>query len=275
MGHGFFNANSQTVYKAKSPHHDLVRLHFGTKGDYNFYFKQLYKTFSLIGGHVNLMYSPDFDLEVYNKTHEIETFGVNFKKDVFLQFAEASHPALTKFADKIASGESCILSDRWGGINTKLQLALNQATHNIYTGSIQNNFILSKAIELLVYAVEACEYVNNQSESEYLSRSDKEKVIAARDFVNTNIQNPPNLSEISRHVSLNEFKLKSGFKTLFGSTIFQYTTEQRLQLAAQLVRNTHTKINEIAADLGYATPQHFNNAFKQKYNITPKKMRTL
>jgi AraC-like DNA-binding protein len=26
---------------------------------------------------------------------------------------------------------------------------------------------------------------------------------------------------------------------------------------------------EVAQELGYATPQHFNNAFKKKFGITP------
>jgi len=40
-------------------------------------------------------------------------------------------------------------------------------------------------------------------------------------------------------------------------------------LAHQYLRNTEKNAAEIAVELGYSTPQHFNNAFKKKFGITP------
>jgi AraC-like DNA-binding protein len=56
---------------------------------------------------------------------------------------------------------------------------------------------------------------------------------------------------------------------MFNNTVFGYLTEQRLQLAWQYLRDTEKTAAEISMDLGYSTPQHFNNAFKKKFGITP------
>ena len=68
---------------------------------------------------------------------------------------------------------------------------------------------------------------------------------------------------------MNEYKLKKGFKETFNNTIFGYLTDQRLQLAKQYLLDTQQTAAEISTQLGYATPQHFNNAFKKKFGVTP------
>ena len=95
------------------------------------------------------------------------------------------------------------------------------------------------------------------------------EIIAARDFINTKITNPPNLSEVSKAVGLNEYKLKRGFKEMFNNTVFGYLTEQRLHLAHRTLLDTQKSAAEIATEFGYGTPQYFNNAFKKKFGETP------
>ena len=84
---------------------------------------------------------------------------------------------------------------------------------------------------------------------------------------------PPNLSEIARTVGLNEYKLKRGFKEMFRMTVFGYLIEQRLLLARQTLLDTRKTAAEISYELGYCTPQHFNNAFKKRFGNTPEAFR--
>ena len=144
-----------------------------------------------------------------------------------------------------------------------------QVIHSRYTGDLQKLFLLSKSIELLVLSAEACNKAATQRETIIKSKTDKEKIIAVRDLINARVTSPPNLSEIAKNVGLNEYKLKRGFKETFNTTIFSYLTEQRLNLAHQYLLNSDKTAAEISVELGYATPQHFNNAFKKKFGITP------
>ncbi len=56
-------------------------------------------------------------------------------------------------------------------------------------------------------------------------------------------------------------------------TVFEYITTQRLNLAFQYLRDTEKTSAEIAYEIGYKTPQHFNNAFKRQFGITPNLVR--
>lgn len=268
LGHNNSTFNKLTSFTGSS-NADVVRFHFGIRGDYRFYYKQLDRSFDLIGGHHNIMYSREFEIEVYNKTLELETFGIQFPRQQFLQITENANDSLKHFAADIMDGKSILLSENWGAIDSPIQQIIQQIMYCRYGGDLKTMFLLSKSVELLVLCAESYIAANNQKDAFLKSKADKEKIIAVRDLINERVTNPPNLSEISRSVGLNEYKLKRGFKETFNNTVFGYLTEQRLNLAHQYLRDTQKTAAEISFELGYATPQHFNNAFKKKFGVTP------
>lgn len=268
LGHTRVRCAVNTTFSASSQS-DVVRLHFGMKGDYRFLYRQLGQTFDLIGSHHNLMYSQGFDMTVTNKTAEVETFGIQFPKEKFIAYTQNTTPRLEQFSNDVLAGRSVMLSPHWGAIDPGIQTAIQQILHNGYTGELKKIFLLSKSVELLVLSAEACTRQETQGEPFLKSKTDKEKIIAVRDLVNARAHCPPNLSEIARAVGLNEYKLKRGFKETFDTTVFGYLTAQRLHLAERYLRDTQKSAAEISTELGYATPQHFNNAFKKKFGKTP------
>jgi AraC family transcriptional regulator, transcriptional activator of the genes for pyochelin and ferripyochelin receptors len=276
MGHAISKFQTLTEFTAASPMTDVVRLHLGLKGNYSFRYRQLDTTFDLIGGHHNLLYSKDFEMTVYNRTLELETFGVQFPKETFLQFTQNANDLLKRFSDRIINGQPVILTDDWGAVDPAIHQVIDQIIHHRYTGDLQRLFLLSKSIELLVCCAESCERAEQagKTQAQFLkSPADKEKILAARDLVNARIDTPPSLSEIARTIGLNEYKLKRGFKETFNTTVFGYLTAQRLQLARRYLLDTQKTAAEIAFELGYSTPQHFNNAFKKHFGQTPDSVR--
>ena len=269
MGHALSKFRECTHFAASSANTDVVRLHIGLKGNYSFQYRQLDTCFDLIGGHHNLMYSKDFDMVVYNRTLELETFGVQFPRELFLQFTQNASDQLQRFAGHIMDGKSIILADQWGAVDPPIQQVIQQVLHNRYTGDLQKLFLLSKSIELLVLCAESCNLAAGKKDVFIKSKADKEKIIAVRDLINERVHCPPNLTEIARTVGLNEYKLKRGFKETFHTTVFGYLTEQRLLLARQYLQDTDKTAAEISFELGYATPQHFNNAFKKRFGVPP------
>jgi AraC family transcriptional activator of pyochelin receptor len=275
MGHAISKFHTLTEFTATGTATDVVRLHLGLRGNYSFRYRQLDTTFDLIGGHHNLLYSKDFEMTVYNRTLELETFGVQFPRETFLKFTQNATDVLKRFSDRIISGEPVILTDDWGAVDPAIHQVIDQIIHHRYTGDLQRLFLLSKSIELLVCCAESCERASiSQKETPFIkSDTDKEKILAARDLVNARIDSPPSLSEIARAIGLNEYKLKRGFKETFNTTVFGYLTAQRLHLARRHLLDTQKTAAEIAFDLGYSTPQHFNNAFKKHFGHTPQSVR--
>lgn len=268
LGHSMAKFKERTTFTSHSSL-DVVRLHFGLKGDYKFTYKQLHKTYDLLGGHHNMMYSSEFDMEVHNKTLEIETFGIQFPRSYFTQFTQDGNELLKRFSESVLLGKNVILTEQWGPIDPGIQLSIQQIVHNKYQCAYLQNFLLCKSWELLVLCAEACSTAAFRPEPFLKTKADKEKIIAVRDLILETAHCPPNFSEIAKTVGLNEYKLKKGFKETFNTTVFGYLTDQRLHIAYRLLRDTPKSAAEIAYELGYATPQHFNNAFKKKFGQTP------
>lgn len=82
------------------------------------------------------------------------------------------------------------------------------------------------------------------------------------------------LGLLCRRFGLNEFKLKKGFKQLFGHTVFGYVQEMRMKTARQILAEGKMNVNEVADHLGYSSPNHFSTAFKKMYGIPPAKLKS-
>ncbi|MGB6154153.1 MAG: GrpB family protein [Pricia sp.] len=140
-----------------------------------------------------------------------------------------------------------------------------------YSEELKDLFLLSKSIELLVLQAES---YSKQHVHKYIkSKKDKTRLIAPKELLTSLRDHPPTLSELSKLVSLNEYKLKRGFKELFGTTVFGYIHQSRMDLAKRLLLGTSKTGSEIAYETGYGSPQHFSKAFKRQFGIPPNSIR--
>lgn len=83
------------------------------------------------------------------------------------------------------------------------------------------------------------------------------------------MDDPPSLLALARQVGLNDFKLKRGFRQVFGTTAFGYLHDQRMERARQLLEERRFNVTEVACTVGYANPSHFAAAFKRKFGVNP------
>lgn len=250
---------------------ESVRLHFGLKGSYNFQYSQLNTSFQLSGHHNNIIYSKGLALTVENKSKQIETFGINFTTESFLAIAQNANEPLKRFADKVMHQENAILSNQWKTNTFKIQQVIHEILECPYQQGLQNLFLLSKSIELLV--LQADLYDKKQEVLSIKSTKDQKKIIAAKEFLATKIDNPPTIIALSKIIGINEYKLKKGFKELFGTTIFGFIHQNRMILAKKLLLDTRKSVKEIAYEIGFSSPQHFSKSFKNTYGVTPNSIR--
>ncbi|WP_179215296.1 helix-turn-helix domain-containing protein [Paenibacillus sp. MY03] len=77
------------------------------------------------------------------------------------------------------------------------------------------------------------------------------------------------MSLLAEQVHLNENYLSQVFKKDTGITITSYIIDVRMEQAKKLLATQRYKINEVAAEVGYASEAHFSTAFKTFYRVTP------
>ena len=104
---------------------------------------------------------------------------------------------------------------------------------------------------------------------------DKGRLLFARQYLLEHVSMPPSIEELSRIAGINSFKLKNGFKELFGQPIYKYLNKYRMEKARHLILNGERNMTQIAFELGFSSPQHFSAAFKKAWGCSPKKIKTV
>lgn len=84
---------------------------------------------------------------------------------------------------------------------------------------------------------------------------------------------PPSVRALSRIAAINEFKLKVGFKQIFGQSIFGALHDARMRKAKELILSSNKPLKEICTLTGYPRITNFITAFRKKYGYTPGSLR--
>ncbi len=148
------------------------------------------------------------------------------------------------------------------------QLIATQILGCRYFGPCRRLFMESKALELMALTLQRLGGKYGPA-SVSLSQNDIERLYEARRLLMQSMEEPPSLKKLSRMVAMNEFKLKKGFRELFGYSPYQALRNHRLQTARTLLEDSDMTVGTVAAMVGYTNMSHFIAAFKKKFGVTP------
>ena len=97
-----------------------------------------------------------------------------------------------------------------------------------------------------------------------------DRIHYAKAILMDNLSDPPTLGELAHRVSLNDYKLKVGFRQVFGTTVFGYLHQHRMEVARQLLAAQRMNVKEVARTVGYASQSRFATAFRKRFGMNPK-----
>jgi AraC-like DNA-binding protein len=106
-----------------------------------------------------------------------------------------------------------------------------------------------------------------------INPQERNQLDLAKDILLNNIDNPPSLTELSKKIGLNTFRLKKDFKAYFGVPVFKYLQNERLNLAHKMIRNQDATVQEAAWHVGYESLSSFSNAFEKKFGYRPSQIK--
>lgn len=101
----------------------------------------------------------------------------------------------------------------------------------------------------------------------------KDVVVYVEKYICENCESDLSLETLGTIVHLHPSYLSKIFKEVSGNNISSYVTDIKMQKAAELLKHSDQKIQDIMKRLGYQKSQHFSKLFKEKYGLTPKKYR--
>ena len=248
---------------------ELVTMYFNLKGKFSLAASGIDRKFELENNEHNLFYGKEAGGIMKLEELKMKSFMLQFTKASFFKIASDGNDALKRFADHVNSGKFVTLSKTNLSIDLAMQSCIQAILNCRFAEPLKRIFYYSKAIELLVLQAEAHDRSTIDRATYLKSDYDKERILFARDFLLERLDAPPTLTELAKISGINEFKLKRGFKEIFGITVFGYLNEVKMELAKNDLLERRKTATEIAFELGFSSPQHFSNAFKKKFGVSP------
>lgn len=154
-----------------------------------------------------------------------------------------------------------------------IQALCAQAAACPLKGVGRNLYLTGKALEITALALESLDPRSEITAMPRLSTGDMERIRMARDLLAARLQSPPSLAELSLAAGINVKKLKTGFRHLYGDSVFGYLQQLRLEMAYRLLTEEEMSVSAAAYQVGYS-PAHFSVAFRKRFGRQPKSVRS-
>ncbi|HWK55652.1 MAG TPA: AraC family transcriptional regulator [Hyphomicrobiales bacterium] len=127
----------------------------------------------------------------------------------------------------------------------------------------------SKVLELLVHSLNGFDAV---APSPQLDARILRRLYHVRDWLESECARPLTMEELTREFGLGVDTLQRQFRQVFGTTVFAYLHEHRMQRARQALEDG-APVSVAAYAVGYGSPANFATAFKRRFGVVPKRVR--
>ncbi|HTH31669.1 MAG TPA: helix-turn-helix transcriptional regulator [Lacibacter sp.] len=82
-------------------------------------------------------------------------------------------------------------------------------------------------------------------------------------------QPPPTIALLAEKSGMSVSKLKSAFKRVYGTGIYEYYQKNRMQKAKSMLLTGQYNVKEVGTQLGYSNLSNFSLAFKKEFKMLP------
>ncbi|MFY0672826.1 MAG: helix-turn-helix transcriptional regulator [Bacteroidia bacterium] len=156
--------------------------------------------------------------------------------------------------------------------SSKSKLLIESIVSEELKGLSRQFFLESKVLELIGLQLE--EIAKHSSETK-LKSEDEKKIRDCERLLTANYNQPHSLIELAKSVGLNDFKLKQGFKSIYGKPVFKYLQEYRLNKAYEALNFGNKQVSEVAEEIGYRSIGSFSNAFLNQFGLRPNEVKSV
>ncbi len=202
--------------------------------------------------------------------HEtVDVFSFHFSSVFLNQFVQ--NVKLNNRKDEVLAFKHPLPFTKVFPLCSRKRMSLDALLGSSYRGAMENIFINAKAHEILLYSLDclvdekeegfACKFLDDEA--------GRERIYQARDILLQHLGEPITIKALSRRVAMNECYLKKGFKEIFGTTIFDFYQQQRMEHAKYLLYEKNYTVTDVSASLGYSSISHFSAAFKKHTGLKP------
>lgn len=243
-----------------------LELHFMCRNDCSYHIEGI-GSVEMRDAQFNLTYLPWLESTTYFRKGAFQTFDLHITQE-FLLRASLHYERINEFITLIDKHKASHLSKINHHTTPAMQMIIHQVKSCNMQGMLREFYIDNKITELLILVLDVV--MNHPAYKAIKLRAhDIDCLHHAREILVENWANPCSLIELARKVGINDFKLKKGFKQKFGTTVFEFLADIKMEKSMELLRNTEMTITDIAYTVGYQHPTAFTAAFNKKFGFPP------
>ncbi|WP_237353467.1 AraC family transcriptional regulator [Xanthobacter sp. YC-JY1] len=140
-----------------------------------------------------------------------------------------------------------------------------------YAPFLRDLYLESRAMELLF---EAFSMIGDGAvESERPRPRLKQRMWHVQDYLEARLGEGLSLEQVAQEAGMSVTSLQRAFRSVFGSTVFEYVRKRRLERARDALVAEGISVTEAATIAGYTSSANFSTAFKRAFGVPPKSMR--
>ena len=247
---------------------NFIQFHFCLEGKISFRYNNGSYTLDLKENNSLILFNPSTNLPID------ATFQKNTRYLSLLITIKKFHGLFSELTDDISflSQEN---SDKKyykeNIISPQISIILNQIINEKLSENVKNLYLKGKIFELQGIYFNESNDLNIEQCPFLADEKNVVKIKMAKEIIIKNFENPPSLKELSIEVEIPLKNLKTGFKQIYGNTVFGFLTDYKMNTASKMLSSRSFNVNEVSTHLGYSSSSHFINVFKKKFGITPKK----
>jgi AraC-like DNA-binding protein len=120
-----------------------------------------------------------------------------------------------------------------------------------------------------------CDAIESYEKGGNLNRKEHSKSIVNQisSFIEHNYAHSFSINDLAKLVRLSPNYLNALFKKEFGTPLYAFILETRLEHAVNLLKNTRMPVKGVAVSSGFSDPLYFSRIFKKKYKLNPSSFR--
>ena len=124
---------------------------------------------------------------------------------------------------------------------------------------------------LAAFALQLSDLLNRLLTEE--TNSEPQIVVKAKRFVNAHLEEKLSLDTVANHVGVSPFNFCKLFKQATDMTLTEYVNRRRVEWAKRKLINPHSRVTEVAFDVGFQSVSQFNRSFLKYVGVSPTRFR--
>jgi len=203
-----------------------------------------------------------------------EIICINLSNDFLKRYLPGDHPAWEQLSGRLSIEAPQMLSKLNMRLTPEISAILQRLDQTTHSGFCDQLLLESKVIELLALQISQFELNQMEEQPIPLKKEELDKMLEAREILINHTGEQLSLRSLAHLVGTNEFNMKRNFKIAFGTTVYGYLNQHKMEQAKTMLIEKDLTIAEVSLKMGYKYATHFSTAFKKYFGYLPNRIRS-